>query len=146
MGYHYYMSNGNVYAVITYNSISDFAIVFSHELAELMTDPLGTGWMALSGSQYIEIGDICETQTSTYVPYATATFGNSQLQYISKLWSNYDSTCSVSTAYSPTGTYPAVCTTVQTNSWIWVPNYGAIFTLSFLLSILLTIMWIVLFE
>ena len=140
-GYHSKLSNGNVYAVLTYNSINDFAMIFSHELAELMTNPLGNGWLAPNPNNpnlFVEIADLCASETPTYVPYATAGFGTAQLEYISKLWSNYDAACTVISNYTPADIFAVSCPNVAPNR-----SFSGSFKLSVLLTVVMLLFWII---
>ncbi len=49
-------------------------IIASHEVAEAITDPLGTGWYDGSGN---EVGDRCSWQSYTFGPFT-----------LQKVWSN----------------------------------------------------------
>jgi hypothetical protein len=57
------------FAWVTQNSLDEFSEIFSHELAEAVTDPEGTGWTSISAcgpnhGGWCEIGDICEGNTA----------------------------------------------------------------------------------
>ncbi len=57
----------------------------SHELAESVTDPLGTAWWQTSNGN--EIGDICDGQQ------ATLKLANGRTATVQKLWSNSRNAC-----------------------------------------------------
>ncbi len=49
-------------------------LIASHEVAEAITGPLGTGWYDNSGN---EVGDLCSWQPYTFGPFT-----------LRKIWSN----------------------------------------------------------
>jgi hypothetical protein len=110
-GYHQFTSDQRVdYAVIPYNAVpghcqsshprpngssADPALsTMSHELAEMITDPSGDGWMDGSGS---EIGDRCITTFSPAIGGSGSRRYNQRIAgghfYLQDEWSNWSGAC-----------------------------------------------------
>lgn len=91
-GYHDFISgsgyrDGLPYMYVAYDSPRCFSrtVILSHEYAEVVTDPLFTGWFDNSGK---EIADKCKTAITF------ARFGIHQL-LVQKIWSNKQNACRV---------------------------------------------------
>jgi hypothetical protein len=109
-GYHSSTSNGLLYAVIPYNAVAghcqsdaprpngtaDPSIsTISHELSEMITDPLGAAWIDSNGD---EMGDLCLTSFGPNIDGSTGANAwnedvNGGHYSLQEEWSNYNGGC-----------------------------------------------------
>jgi hypothetical protein len=109
-GYHSNTTSGLLYAVIPYNAVAghcqsdaprpngtaDPSIsTISHELSEMITDPLGAAWIDSSGD---EMGDLCLTNFGPNIDGSTGPNAwnediNGSHYYLQEEWSNHNGGC-----------------------------------------------------
>ena len=116
-GYHQSTQAGGVlYAVIPYNAVANHCqsdnprpnsspadptiSTLAHELAEIVTDPLGTSWFepGQNGAGDVEIADLCLTRYGPALGGAGGAAAYDQVihggrYFIQELWSNADGRC-----------------------------------------------------
>lgn len=116
-GYHQItQATGILYAVIPYNAVANHCqsanprpnsspadptiSTVAHELAEIVTDPLGTSWLdaSQSGAGDLEIADLCLTRYGPLLGGSAGASAYDQLihggrYFIQELWSNADGRC-----------------------------------------------------
>ena len=80
------------------DSTSGLTVVTSHEFAEIVTDPIFTGWRDGAGQ---EIGDDCSASQPGYTAYAAP--AELSGTYVQKLYDNITASCAIS--LSPTYAY-----------------------------------------
>ena len=109
-GYHSNTSSGLLYAVIPYNAVAGHCqsdapkpngtadptiSTISHELSEMITDPLGAAWIGSSGD---EVGDLCLTNFGPNIDGSTGPNAwnediNGGHYYLQEEWSNHNGGC-----------------------------------------------------
>jgi len=109
LGYHTYTYTYQPYIVVCYQYTWQAAAVFSHELAETITDVHITAWYATISGSIQEVADLCE---SLYIEDVVL---NGTTYQLVQLWSNFDGMCTVNTSFVPTAS-TANFTTVYTPS------------------------------
>ena len=119
-GYHSHFSYNNMlvkYAVLPYSSDCQgcaqsfewFGSTLSHEIAESITDPLGTSWFDVCEE---EIGDICNDVFAS----ATGTDGN---EYpVQSLWSNSRGECYAGSSSDPNAAVPTGMPTAKPSAGV----------------------------